>query len=354
MSPTPSKAPAYVLWEITLACNLRCAHCAAGAGRPRRDELTTEEALGLCDELADLGVPSVCMMGGEPLIRRDWPLIAGRLRERGIEVAVITNGWRFNDDAAAEVERLGICQVGTSLDAADPDLHDRLRGRPGAHRMAMEAIHRMAELPLAWRTVITSVSRSNLPELTGIRDLLLEHAPAFTWMVNVSGCHDRERFDPKKTLDDHGFMALTRFIHENRTKYRDRLNITATHDLGYFSRRFPDLHDFEWNGCAAGLDTLGIRSNGDVTGCLVMDDSFIEGNVRRRSIASLWADPKAFTYNRAFTPAMLEGACRGCDLGARCRGGCRDHAASYTGSRFDYPFCLHRLERDDELKGRDE
>ncbi|MBN1947946.1 MAG: radical SAM protein [Bradymonadales bacterium] len=345
MSPIPLDAPQYILWEITLACNLRCRHCAASAGRPRHDELTPEEALDLCDQMAGLKVPSVCLMGGEPLVRKDWVQIADRLRCHDIAVGLITNGWRFDNEAARQVEQLGICQVGVSLDAASAQLHDRLRNREGAHARALATIRRIAALPLTYRTVITSVSRTNLPELEGICELLVDIAPGFTWMVNITSCHDPDRFDPRDLIDEAGFLQLAEFIYRKRRELRGRLNVTATHDMGYFSERFDDLHDFEWSGCVAGLETLGIRSNGDVTGCLVLDDTFLEGNLRDRSLAELWADPEGFSYNRQFTVDMLEGACRGCDLGARCRGGCRDHAVSFTGSRFHYPYCLHRLER---------
>lgn len=345
MSPRPRQSPAYVLWEITLACNLRCEHCAAAAGRPRPHELATAEALALCDALAALGVPAVCLLGGEPLVRRDWPLLAERLRGHGVAVGLITNGWAFDDRAAGTVARLGVCQVGVSLDAADPTLHDALRGRAGAHARACAALRRVAALDLPYRTVVTSVRRANLRALPALRDWLAENAPGFDWRVNVAGRHAGARFPAGAVLDEDGWLALARFVHDARAQLRGRLAVSATHDLGYFSRTL-DLHDFEWRGCVAGLETLGIRSDGDVVGCLVMDDSFVEGNVRERALAGLWADPEAFAYNRRFDPAWLEGACAGCDLGALCRGGCRDHAASFTGSRFAYPFCLHRRERE--------
>lgn len=344
MFPTPLEAPAYVLWEITLGCNQRCSHCASSAGRRRPDELTTVEALDVCDQLADLGVPGVTLMGGEPLVRRDWGWLARRLRERGVQVALVSNGWLFDDAVARQVAELDLCQLGFSLDAADPAVHDARRGRHGAHTRAVAAIRRALELPLAHRTVITSVSRSTLAELPALGEWLAANTPGVTWQVNVASCHDRKRLGGDELLREEDFLELARFIHARRRELAGRLTVTATHDLGYYSREFPDLYAFDWRGCAAGLETLGIRSHGDVVGCLVMDESFVEGNVRERSLASLWADPHAFAYNRRFRPELLEGACAGCDLGAACRGGCRERAVAFTGSRFEYPFCLHRLE----------
>lgn len=348
MSQIPTDPPRYVIWEITRACNLRCHHCAVSAGRRRADELSTEEALEVCDELADLGVPAVSLMGGELLLRKDWETITARLRERGVEVGIITNGWKFDDDVERCVERLGVCQVGTSLDAARAEVHDRLRGRKGAHARALDTIQRIVEMPLAYRTVITSVSKSNISELPAMRDWLERNARGVTWMINIATCHDEARFESGSQLDADDVVELAKFIHRARAEPRDVVEVTATHDLGYFSRTLTDLYNFDWHGCVAGLETMGIRSNGDVTGCLVLDDSYIEANVRTRTLASLWGDPDAFAYNRCFTPDMLEGACRGCEHGEICRGGCRNMASSVTGSRFDYPYCLRRM----ELEGR--
>jgi MoaA/NifB/PqqE/SkfB family radical SAM enzyme len=44
--------PVHVVWEITLACNLKCQHCGSRAGRPRPGELTTAECLDVVEQLA--------------------------------------------------------------------------------------------------------------------------------------------------------------------------------------------------------------------------------------------------------------------------------------------------------------
>ncbi|MEA1674931.1 radical SAM protein [Nitrospirillum sp. BR 11163] len=59
--------PVHVVWEITLACNLKCQHCGSRAGRPRADELTTAEALDLVDQLAALGTREMTLIGGRPI-----------------------------------------------------------------------------------------------------------------------------------------------------------------------------------------------------------------------------------------------------------------------------------------------
>jgi radical SAM protein with 4Fe4S-binding SPASM domain len=193
--------------------------------------------------------------------------------------------------------------------------------------------------------VITSVSRANLGELEAIRDYLMASARGFTWMINIASPRADGRMGRDEALDADGVRRLSAFIHDSRRRCRPDLDVTATHDLGYFSRRYPDLHSFTWQGCEAGLKTLGIRSDGDVLGCLILEDPFVEDNLRRRRLKEIWNDPDAFAYNRRFSIELLQGACRGCEHGEICRGGCRDHAHAFTGAMYHYPFCLHRMER---------
>ena len=109
--------PRYVLWEITLACNLRCRHCLAEAGHAAGDELTTAEALTVADDLAAAGAGAVCLMGGEPLCRPDWADLAARLAGHDIPVGLATNGLLLDDATARRARDLGVNQVVVSLAA---------------------------------------------------------------------------------------------------------------------------------------------------------------------------------------------------------------------------------------------
>jgi MoaA/NifB/PqqE/SkfB family radical SAM enzyme len=86
------------VWEITMGCNMRCKHCGSSCEETFPDELTTEEALNLCDDLGKLGFKHITLSGGEPTIRKDWNLIAERLNKNGIIPNLITNGWLIDEN----------------------------------------------------------------------------------------------------------------------------------------------------------------------------------------------------------------------------------------------------------------
>ena len=71
--------PVAGVWEVTMGCNMRCGHCGSSCKNPLPDELTTEEAFRLIDMLIDLKLNWITLSGGEPLTRKDLPLLIDRL-----------------------------------------------------------------------------------------------------------------------------------------------------------------------------------------------------------------------------------------------------------------------------------
>lgn len=335
--------PQYLLWEITLRCNFRCIHCAARAGKPRANELTTVEALALCDQMAELGVPAVALMGGEPLLRQDWIEIAAKLRDLGIHVGLITNGYLFDEQVAQTAVDLGLVQVGISLDAADPAIHNKIRGVKKSHERALRAIQIVNDMQIPYPTVITSINQYNSDQLHGMKNYLQNHTENFLWIINDSSDHEDNMKDDNWTLDEKGVLQLATFINTYRGTC-GTLNISGTHSLGYFAKRFDNLHDFQWRGCEAGRTALGIRSNGDVAGCLILPDSFIEGNIRERRLLDIWNDPLSFGFTRNFDRRRLKGKCRRCKMNAICKAGCTNQAYCRSGTIYEYPYCLRNID----------
>src|SRR3982751_6240522 len=92
--------------SVTDRCNLRCAYCMPEQDYvwlPREDLLQFEEIEALVDVFLDLGVNKVRLTGGEPLLRRDLPLLVNALarRPRIHDLALMTNGVLLADQAQA-------------------------------------------------------------------------------------------------------------------------------------------------------------------------------------------------------------------------------------------------------------
>src|SRR5512145_1047520 len=164
--------PLIIGWELTLRCNLRCLHCGSSAGYPRENELTTEEALAICDQMPDLLVQEVDFTGGEPLLRPDLPAIADKLRVLGISTCILTHGVGFNANGIALLKGIGISGVGISLDGLE-HTHDYIRRTKGAYASVMKTIQLLQDADLPFN-VITTVHSRNIEELQELYGRLLK------------------------------------------------------------------------------------------------------------------------------------------------------------------------------------
>ena len=333
----------HAVWEITLSCNINCLHCGSNADiNQRPKELSTEEALDLIEQLADLGCKRVVLSGGEPFMRKDWPLLAHRIKMLGMYPTLISNGFIVNDDIIDMMIASGIDYLGFSLDGATAETHDYIRGKKGVFDHLMWVFDRMKQRGFTI-SAISTIHKGNIGELEGIKNVLLDHGVDL-WQIQTANI--RGRMPKEWAINEDDYYYICDFIAKNRQRYKNILSITEADDMGYFSKLTPKMAIKHWNGCNAGINTIGIESDGSVKGCLSMqEDIYIEGNIREKSLREIWENKDGFKYNRRFNPKDLDGICKDCKYGCICRGGCSEKAKSYTGKLHCQPFCLYDIEK---------
>ena len=345
------RVPRSCFWEITWACNLRCIHCEASAGDAAPDELSTDEALALADAIAELGTRDVQLTGGEPLVRPDWPVIAERLVQRGLNVVVISNGWALGARVIERLVGLGVKGVSVSLDG-DRTVHDRIRvpahGTASSYDAVMAALGRLRASPLK-TAVITQVHRGNIDDLARMYEELAGLG-VDVWQVQVCMPLGRLlKYRDEYLLPPERLAALEEqlagFIRDGR------LRIAVGDNIGYYGRHEPVVRgsvmgvESFWTGCIAGCQVFAICPNGDVKGCPSHPHEFVVGNVRRTPLATIWNEGERFAYNTRWDGKLLEGFCKTCPHHWLCRAGCTTMAYAVTGTIYDNPYCLQRFLR---------
>jgi radical SAM protein with 4Fe4S-binding SPASM domain len=321
-------------------------HCGSAAGKAREDELTTEEALNLCNDLKRIDCKGVALMGGEPLLRRDWPLLAEEVHNLDMELSIITNGWIACDSKVTRhMKDLSPECIAVSLDGGQASVHDKIRGVPGSFDRALSAIEHFAGLGLP-TSVITTVHKLNLRELKKIRSLLV--GKGIAWQIQMATPYGR--LTREYVLSKEEYYSVAMFIIATRKLYsKKKLLIAGAHDMGYYSNILPEPQVLPWQGCQAGISTLGIQSNGNILGCLALPDSFIEGNIRETALSDIWYDSDSFSYSRHVRQSDLGGACASCEFRKYCKGGCSAVSYSMGGGLHRDPYCLRAIEKNLEL-----
>jgi GTP 3',8-cyclase len=109
--------------SVTDRCNFRCQYCMPAEGLPwleREAVLSFEEIERVVALLATMGISSLRLTGGEPLVRRDFPRLAAKLAPLVDDLSVTTNGYLLERDAAALVDA-GINRFNVSVDSLQRD-----------------------------------------------------------------------------------------------------------------------------------------------------------------------------------------------------------------------------------------
>jgi cyclic pyranopterin phosphate synthase len=136
--------------SVTDRCNLRCRYCMPAAGMPwmeREEILGFEEIERLVTLLVGLGIEDVRLTGGEPLARRELPLLVERLAAiDGLrDLSLTTNGVMLAGQAEA-LARAGIDRVNVSLDSLVRERFAEIARRDVLDRV-LEGIDAIAAFP---------------------------------------------------------------------------------------------------------------------------------------------------------------------------------------------------------------
>ena len=334
--------PRIGLYELTLKCNMNCMHCGSSAGQKRTKELTTEEWNNVTKQLADLNCKEITLLGGEPFLRKDWYEISNEIKNYGIKITYMSNGLLVNEITIEKLRKIEPKVISISIDGATKETHDKIRRVRGSYDKCIEVISNLRKAGIN-TTVVTSINKLNFQELPELKSMLLNKG--IVWQLQIA--IPLGRFKKEMLLSKEEFYAAAIFIASTRKKYSIKeLPIIGSHCFGYYSKKIRNVMIFPWNGCQAGISTIGIQSSGEVKGCLSLPKEFIEGNIRDNLISDIWQKPGFCSYNRDFKESDLNNSCIGCKYGRKCRGGCLGVSIGVTGKSNGDTYCLKTIEKE--------
>ena len=321
--------------EITRRCNAKCIHCIIGAGQAKNEELTTNEILKLIEDLSDLECNTVVLTGGEPFLRKEWPLFLQKICSLNMQPIFMTNAMLINDDIIDILKLYPNVGMGISLDGADKSTHDYIRGIPGIFDNFCEVVKKLKKAKI-YTAIPTTVMQSNFNQLDKILELLISLG-VDTWQLQI--VKPGERLPKKELLTEEQYYQLAEKIVDYRKKYSEKITIMESDCIGYFSKLQPNLYIQNWRGCECGIYSASIESDGNVKGCPNMNNS--EGNIKTKPFKDIWNDHNSFKYNRTPNIDNLKGYCLECKYKYICRGGCPTNNRTKAGN----PMCLYKIEQ---------
>ncbi len=344
--PISLSAPLLVVWDFTHKCNLACKHCYSNSGAVQEDELSTEQALGVVDQLADAGVTALAFSGGEPLIRRDFFQIARYASDRGLYVSLASNGTLLTKENVQKIKEAKVNYIDVSIDGASAKTHDDFRGVPGTFNKALAGLKNCVEADLCV-CIATTVGKNNMEELPAIIDLAEEiQAERFTYFNFIPTGRGKSHFDqdlsPQEREKVLGYLlnrmsagCKTTILATAPQLARVALQCQGASGTGEVTMSMAHMQTVKVTkkavplgefigGCGAGRLYCSISPQGDVHPCVFLPVKV--GNLRTEKFNDVWL--KAPLFNAFRNRSNLKGSCGRCDYKLIC-GGCRARSAAY-------------------------
>lgn len=331
MDIKPEPAITYPLnqlyFYLTKGCNLRCRHCWI-APRFMGDEASSPTLdLGLfrsiLTQAKPLGLNSVKLTGGEPLIHPHILDILDTIREEGVRLVIETNGTRCTPEVVDKIKACANPFVSVSLDGADRETHDWVRGVRGCFDASVEGIRRLADAGLNPQ-VIMSIMRRNCDQVEAVVRLA-ESLGAGSVKFNIVQPTARGELmhSHGETLSIEELVALGAWV-ERELSASTRVKIFFSHPAAFrpMSRMFGD------NGDGAGVcgifTVLGVLGDGSFALCGIGEtvEELVFGHAETDAVADIWNHHPVLKDIRDGMPHRLEGICGDCIVKSLCLGSC--------------------------------
>ncbi|MTI49648.1 radical SAM/SPASM domain-containing protein [Sporosalibacterium faouarense] len=311
-----TNSPEVVSWDVTSKCNLKCSHCYSSSSIENKDDedLTEEDAYRLIDELSDIGVFQLILLGGEPLIRKDIFNIIDYAVKKNLDVGIATNGTIITKEIAKKLSKYNLNGIQVSIDSPQAHIHDEFRSVKGAFHKSIEGIKTLSSE--GNRVIVCSViSKINCFEIENIVKIAIDNgAKEFRTIRYIPSGRGLKEFK-ENAINEHEANHVHGELLRLKEKYEGIIEIASDHSTDFLENEMTQ--EF----CSAGTSTCAIKYNGNVTPCsYINNEKYVCGNVKEESFFDIWHRKTMRDFRDV---RKYQGKCKGCNYIQSCKGGCR-------------------------------
>lgn len=337
--PPQVSASGYTLGTVYLYfkyCNLKCRHC--WINPPYTDvvdfkegEIPIPDLISSLEECRKIGMRSIKITGGEPFTRKDIFTLLDYLKENKLSITMETNATLIREKEARALKEAGVWHIGVSLDGPNAEIHESLRGVPGAFNAALEGIKCLIAEKLNVQVII-ALWQGNKEYIKDII-VLAKTLGANSVKINpINGVSRADRMvENQETLSVKETIA---FYHQLKQELKDRSPaINVIFDIPavfqpMVNRRFANL-----STCGI-FNILGILGDGRISICGIGSsaETLVLGKLGRDNLREIWEEHPILKEIRQGVPKDMQGICGNCLLKHYCLGKCRAEAYYENGS----------------------
>ena len=182
---------------VTSNCNLNCIYCrpeGEGNSSNSSEKMTKSEIINIAQICGEIGFTHLKLTGGEPLLRNDIIEIVTGIKSLNIfeEILMVTNGMLLYEKAL-QLKNAGIDEITLSLDAAQPDIYNKIRG--GDYSKIINSLQLCQDIGLKVR-INSVIMNSNLNQIKPLIDLAYKYKTSlkFLDLINLFSSEQHKSF----------------------------------------------------------------------------------------------------------------------------------------------------------------
>lgn len=307
------------------ACNLNCSHCWINPEYQKEGETSSlhlDPALvqKAIEQGKPLGLNSVKLTGGEPLLNPKINEIIKLISDQGMNIIIETNGTLVDKEMAqllASTEKFGFISV--SLDGADAETHEELRRVEGSFDKAVQGIKNLVEAGIRPQMICT-LHKNNIAQIKGVIELAKSIGCASVKFNHVQHVGRGIEFDEDLSLSVPEIIELDIMI---EAEIVPSAGISVMLDIPFaFQKPARFLRSRPGRCSIHGI--IGLLANGDLALCGIGTsiDDLLYGNLKTDDLEDIWRNSPKLAELRKLIPDELEGICSKCVHKRFCKGTC--------------------------------
>lgn len=347
-SDAVEKAPpplSMLYFYLTEGCNLRCRHCwlepQFQTAKKQYPALEPDLFRHIVRQAKPLGLSGVKLTGGEPLMHPRIGEILEAVRTEKIDLTVETNGVLCTQALARDLVRSRLWHISVSLDGADAETHEWVRGVEGCFGHAVKGVKNLVEAGIRPQ-LIMSLMRRNVGQIEPfVRMAESLGASSVKFNVVQPTARGEKMHERGETLGIGELIALGRWIEKDLAR-SSRIRLFFSYPAAF--RTLGSLFGRGGDGCCVcGIKgILGVLAGGAYALCGIGETvpEMIFGHAGRDRLDDVWRASPVLRQIREGLPNRLEGICGDCLMKGLCLGSCI--AQNYYRSRnlwAPYWFC---------------
>ena len=280
----------YLFIELTDSCNLACVHCGSNCAAGKKDYIDTDITIKSLRTIAADFDPSrimVCLTGGEPLLHKDFFVIAEEASALGFPIGITTNGTMIDNQTAVLMKKVGFQSATVSLDGTE-EFHDIFRRKKGCYQETIRGIKFLKDNDIRVQ-VTTVVSKLNCGQLDDLYSHM-QNLEIDSWRLTNIEPIGRALVNGKSLmLSKEELIHLLDFIREKRFSGGTPMDVSfgCSHYLSFqYEREVRDNYFI----CGSGVYVGSILVNGDIYSCLDIQrrPELVQGNIKKDRFSNVW------------------------------------------------------------------